>query len=344
MVLRAHIAKTVLFFIAIFAGSNQLPAGEPSRFEFEETHMGTRFSIVFYADDREDAITAATAAFKRVRELEAVLSDYRSSSEVMKLCAKNDREPGIALTVSPDLADVLAHSLEISKQSQGAFDVTIGPLSKLWRDARKQKTIPDEAERAEALKNVGWNKIDLDREKKTVKFLQAGMRLDFGGIGKGFAADAALAVLKQHGYPQALVAAAGDITVGDAPPGKKGWIVEIEPIGAKQQKKKVQLVRQSVSTSGDLYQFVEIDGVRYSHLLDPRTGRSLKGFVRATVIAKNGWQADALTKAACLMPTAQAIKLIDNIDGAAMFLATKADDSAPEKTAQSRRFESFLVK
>lgn len=341
---RAAAVAMLTSVIAVLAAAFQLPAAEPARYEFDEPHMGTVFRIVLYADDKDAAITAATAAFKRVRELESVLSDYKPSSETMKLCAANDREPGTAFPIGDDLATVLGHALDVSKRTDGAFDVTVGPLSKLWREARKAKAMPDEKARTAALALVGWTNIDLDREKKTVRLKFAGMRLDFGGIGKGYAADEALAVLKKKGYPRSLVAAAGDITVGDPPPGKDGWTVDIEPLGSGKPKMAVRLANASVSTSGDLFQFVEIGGVRYSHLLDPKTGMGLTGFSRATVIAKYGWQADAWTKGVSLLKPTEAIGRIESLDGAAMFLATKANESAKEVTVQSKRFAAFVVK
>jgi FAD:protein FMN transferase len=327
--------------IAVLAPAYHLPAAEPARYEFEEPHMGTIFRIALHADDQDAAITAATAAFKRVRDLEAVLSDYKATSETMKLCVANDREPGRAFSVSDDLATVLGHSLDVSELTDGAFDVTVGPLSKLWREARKSKSMPDEKPRREALAKVGWKNVELDREKKTVRLKLAGMRLDFGGIGKGFAADAALAVLKKHGCPRSLVAAAGDITVGDAPPGQAGWTIDIEPLGPGKPKVAVRLANASVSTSGDLFQFVEIGGIRYSHLLNPKTGLGTTGFVRATVVAAHGWQADAWTKGVCLLPPAEAVKRIEALDGAAMFLATKANASAKESITESKRFANY---
>jgi FAD:protein FMN transferase len=335
---------SLAFVIAGLAVANQLSAADPTRYEFEEPHMGTRFRIVLHAPDKDAAITAATAAFKRVRELETVLSDYKATSETMKLGAANDRDPGKAIAIGDDLATVLDHALDVSKQSDGAFDATVGPLSKLWREARKANQLPADADRAAALAKVGWKQVELDRERKTVRLKLAGMRLDFGGIGKGYAADQALAVLKRHGCPRALVAAAGDITVGDAPPDRDAWLVDIEPLGAGTPKKQVRLVNASVSTSGDLYQFVQIGGTRYSHLLNPKTGLGLTGFVRATVVAKHGWQADALTKAACLMPAETATKLIDSLDGTAMHLATKASADAKEIVVESKRFAGFVAK
>lgn len=336
-------AVRVVFVIAVLAIPLQSPAAELQRYEFEEVHMGTLFRVVLYDANKDDAITAATAAFKRVRELEAVMSDYKASSEVMKLCAANDREPGKAFAISDDLAAVLAHALETSKISEGGFDVTVGPLSQLWRETRKTKALPSEEQRKAALAKVGWKNVELDREKKTVRLKLAGMRLDFGGIGKGFAADEVLALFKKKGRPHALVAAAGDITVGDAPPGKDGWVIDIEPIGKGKPTKAVKLVNAAVSTSGDLFQFVEIGGVRYSHLLDPKTGLGLTGFRRATVIAPKGYQADSLTKMVSLLPPQEAVKRIEAIDKAAMYVVVKDGVEAKEVVTASKRFASFVT-
>ena len=338
---RAGTAPSAALFIALLTLANQLPAAEPARYEFEEPHMGTRFRIVLHAPNKDTAITAATAAFKRVRDIEAVLSDYKTSSETMKLVAANDRNPGQELAISDDLATVLNHALEVSKLSNGAFDVTVGPLSQLWRESRKNKQLPDDSARLAALAKVGWKSVEIDRERKRVRLRMAGMRLDFGGIGKGYAADEALEILRKQGCPSSLVAAAGDITVGDPPPDRNAWLVDIEPLGTGKPKKQVRLANASVSTSGDLYQYVEIAGVRYSHLLNPKTGHGLTGFVRATVVAKHGWQADALTKAVCLMPADQAVSLIDSLDGAAMYLATKSSANASEVVIESKRFAEF---
>jgi FAD:protein FMN transferase len=322
----------------------QLRAVELTRYEWDEPHMGTIFRIVIHADDKEKAITAVTAAFKRIRELEGVMSDYKASSEVMKLCAANDKEPGKQFAISEDLATVLSHSIETSKLSDGAFDVTIGPLSKLWREVRKTKQLPNETTRKAEMAKVGWKNIELNREKKTVQLKLAGMRLDFGGIGKGFAADEALAVLKKHGFPKSLVAAAGDITVGDAPPNREAWHVEIEPLGKDQPKKTVKLVNASVSTSGDLFQFVEIDGRRYSHVLDPKSGLGLMGNSRATVIAPKGYQADSITKMLSVMKPDEVKKRLESQKSIHYYLIAKPDESsAKESIVQSPSFAKLMV-
>ncbi|HEY2784080.1 MAG TPA: FAD:protein FMN transferase [Fimbriiglobus sp.] len=320
------------------------PAGaadEPNRHEFESVHMGTKFRIVVYAD-KATAGKAAKAAFARVAALENVMSDYKRDSELMKLCTQNDRQPGRPIKVSEDLFRVLSRAEKISTLSDGAFDVTVGPLSALWRITRRTQELPDAKELAEARELVGYRKVVLDPKAKSVAVKRKGMRLDLGGIAKGDAADQALIVLKSFGVDRALVAASGDIAVSDPPPGKGGWTVEIAPLG-KEKPKYVLLANAAVSTSGDLFQYVEIKGVRYSHVLDPKTGLGQTGWRSATVIAKRGIEADSLTKAALLLPPDRAVKLIDAIYGAATFVAVKETEESKVTTFASKRFHAYLT-
>ncbi|HET6574352.1 MAG TPA: FAD:protein FMN transferase [Fimbriiglobus sp.] len=315
----------------------------PGRYEFESKHMGTTFRVVLYAPARPTAERAAKAVFARVAELERVMSDYDARSELMRLCRTNDAAPGKPIPVSKDLFEVLRKAREVSLKSGGAFDVTVGPLVRLWRLARRTQQLPDPKELADAKKKVGYEKVVLDAKKRTVTLTVPGMRLDLGGIGKGFAADEGLAVLRQHGITRALVAASGDIAVGDPPPDTAAWVVEIAPLSEGTPTRRVKLANAAVSTSGDLYQFVEIGGVRYSHVLDPRTGLGLTGRRSVTVIARRGVQADSLSKAASVLPPEKALTLIDSIDEAAAYIAVKESDDAKVKITASKRFADFLV-
>lgn len=317
---------------------------DPSRFEFKSVHMGSEWRLVIYATDEEAAEAASEAAFKRVGELDAVMSDYNPKSELMKFCAANDAAPGKPVVLSDDLFRVLSQAQGVSEQSDGAFDVTVGPVVKLWRAARKSKKLPADDELKAAKELVGYTLLALDEKAKTGTLAKANVRLDLGGIGKGFAADEALTVLKAKGVKSALVAASGDITVSDPPPGKDAWAVDIAPLNKGDNPRRLKLANASVSTSGDLFQYVEIGGTRYSHVLDPKTGLGLTGRRSATVIAAKGWQADALTKAASVLPPERVVKLIDGTDGAAAFVATKATDDAKEEVTRSKRFADYEAK
>ncbi len=197
------------------------------RFTFSEPHMGTTARIVLYAPDEAAAKKAAKAAFARIAELNKILSDYDPDSELMRLCK---HAGGDAVPVSVDLFRVLQEAEKYAKLSDGAFDVSIGPVVRLWRKARRTREMPNAAAIKAALDQIDYRKIRLDPKGRTVRLLLMGMLLDLGGIAKGYAADAALAVLRQHGITQALVALGGDIAVGEPPPGSAGWRIGIAPL------------------------------------------------------------------------------------------------------------------
>lgn len=333
-----------LLLACCIGGAGGVRSAEPelSRYEFESPHMGTTFRVVLYAADKPTAEKAAKAAFARVAELDRVLSDYNPNSELMKLCKANDAAPGKPVKVSDHLFEVLCKAEVISTLSDGAFDVTVGPVVKLWRLARRTQELPERTELADALAKVGYLKMKLDPEGKTVALAVAGMRLDLGGIGKGYAADHALHVLRNNGISHALVAASGDIVVGEPPPGKDRWIVDIAPLGKGMPARRLKLAHAAVSTSGDLFQFVEIGGVRYSHVLDPKTGLGLTGRRSVTVVAPYGWLADSLTKAASVLPPEKALPLMERMK-AATYIAVKANDDAEMKVTESKGFKELVV-
>lgn len=311
------------------------------RFEFESKHMGTTFRIVLYAEDRKAAEAASKAAFARVAELDGIMSDYKKDSELMRLCAKFSKDIGDPVPIGEDLFTVLQKAEELSKASDGAFDITVGPVVQLWRHARRTQQLPEKDELAAAMAKVGWKNVRLDAKARTVKLLVPGMQLDLGGIAKGYAADAALKLLREkHAIKSALVAAAGDITCGDPPPDKDAWEVDIAPIAKGQQPRGLKLANVAVSTSGDLEQFVEIGGVRYSHIVDPKTGLGVTGRRSVTVIAKQGVTADSMTKAVMLMPREKALELVERTPRAAAFIVIVGKDEMLE-TAQSKRFAEF---
>jgi thiamine biosynthesis lipoprotein len=322
------------------------PADPPAlqRFEFESKHMGTTFRVVLYAADRPAAEAASKAAFARVSELDAIMSDYKKDSELMRLCRAFATEVGEPVPASPELFHVLAKAEELSKASDGAFDVTVGPVVQLWRLARRTQQMPDLQELTAALGKVGYQKVKLDPAKRTVQLRVPGMQLDLGGIAKGYAADEALKLLREkHGITRVLVAAYGDITCGDPPPDKDGWSVDIAPIAKGQKPRTLKLANAAVSTSGDLEQFVVINGVRYSHIVDPRTGLGLTGRRSVTVIAKQGITADSMTKAVMLLPPERGLALVEALPAAAAYIVIVGKDEKLETTA-SGRFESYLVK
>jgi thiamine biosynthesis lipoprotein len=261
-------------------------------FEYSQLHMGVRTRLVGFAQSQEHAEEACRAAFKRVAELDDMMTDWRPQSELMRLCAKAGGPP---VPVSEELFLVLQHAQEIARKSNGAFDVTIGPLIQLWREARKAKTLPTQERLAEAHARVGHQKMKLDAANRTVQLMVRGMKLDLGGIAKGYAADEAIRVLGEHGVTSALCEMGGDIVLGDAPPGRHGWIIEITNDLPGRASRKVILKNCAVSTSGDTEQFVIIDGVRYSHIVNPLTGLGLTDRLLVTIVAKDGLTSDPLS-------------------------------------------------
>ena len=297
------------------------------RFEFSQIHMGTLFRIVLYAPDAESARAASGAAFRRIAEMDDIMSDYKPASELMQFCA---RAGGPPVAVSEDLFRVLAAAQDLAERSDGAFDVTVGPVVRLWRRARRRHEMPDPDRLAEALELVGYQKLRLEPAARTAQLLKPGMLLDLGGIAKGYAADEALATLKRYGIERALVAGGGDIAVAGPPPGKQGWRIAIAPLESQSgrptagsriqnRKSKIQnlLLRDAaVSTSGDAEQHVDLGGVRYSHIVDPKTGMALTGRSSVTIVAPNCTASDGLATAVSVLGPERGVELVKDTQGA----------------------------
>ncbi|MEM7227544.1 MAG: FAD:protein FMN transferase [Planctomycetota bacterium] len=255
--------------------------------------MGSRTEITVYAPDEATAFRGTRAAFDRLRELEDVMTDYREDSELMRLCAE---QSGTPVEVSDDLWRVLKAADAMARSTDGRFDHTVGPIVQLWRRASTTSIRPDEEAWRDAFQSVGWHRVEFDDGAQRITMLAPSMRLDLGGIGKGFAADEAVRVLDAHGLPRCLVNLGGDIVAGDAPPGQAGWRVSTDPInGAKPVSAWVR--RDAIATSGDRYRTVIIDGTRYAHLIDPRTGQPLRRSFEVTVRGPDGATADAWASA-----------------------------------------------
>ncbi len=273
-------------------------AGAMEKFSFELPLMGTKFSVVCYAESREVAEKEAEKAFTKAEEVNAMASDYMPESELSLLSAK---PVGVPIPLSPLLFDLLEHSRGIAEATNGAFDPTLGPLTKLWRETRASVRLPDADKLAAARAASGWRHFTLDPEARTITLLRKNMAFDLGGIAKGYAADLMLDSLAAAGIRQALVTAGGDIRIGDAPPGREGWNVALKTFDVGRNDKILTLSNAAVSTSGDLHQSVEIDGVSYSHILDPATGLGLTRRVAASVIADEAKLSDALATAVCVL-------------------------------------------
>lgn len=255
--------------------------------------MGVDARLVVYAPTKKVAEDACTSAFAKMAELDTMMSDYRVNSELNRLCEKSG---GPEVVVSQDLFKVLKFSLEVSRQTQGFFDVTVGPSVRLWRKARKDGVLPDMAEIVKARNLVGWKNIKLDKRKRAVRLALKGMQLDLGGIAKGYCDDEVQKVLKKFGIKSALVEMGGDIVVSKPPPGQDGWIIRVPNAGSDDKPVDMHLSNCAISSTGDTEQFAVIGGTRYSHVIDPHTGGPVTNRVQATVIAKRGLISDPLSK------------------------------------------------
>jgi len=306
------------------------------RFEFEETHMASPFNIVLYSADEATARRSSRTAYDRIAKLNAILSDYDPESELSRLSRSAG---GPALPVSIDLFEVLKRSKEIWERSGGAFDVTIAPVGRLWRRARRDHQLPDRARLEAARAFVGSERLILDPAARTVRLLKPGMKLDAGGIAKGYAAQAALDVLKAAGIKQALVGGAGDIAVGDPPPGARGWKVAIAPLepGQSEPLRTLLLSGAAVSTAGDAERFVTIDGHRYSHIINPATGLGVEDRACVTVVAADGATADALETTVYILGPERGLELVDRTPGAAAIFFRLTKDGI--KSFESSRFK-----
>ena len=301
--------------------------------------MGVPFRIVLYAPSRPIADAAAAAGFKRIAQLNDIMSDYETDSELSQL--SRTAGEGQSVKVSQDLWKVLKEADALAHATDGAFDVTVGPYTSLWRKARREKRFPSETRLAEARTAVGYEKLQLDATRRTARLLAPGMRLDLGGIAKGYAVDEALAVLRRHGISSALVAGSGDMAAGDPPPGKKGWRIEVAPLDVSNapRKKFVLLSNAAVATSGDIFQRLEIDGKRYSHIIDPRTGLGLTDHSLVTVIARDCITADSLATVVSVLGPSKGLAVVNGTPGAATHIVRSS--GAAIEQVESRNFKEF---
>ena len=301
--------------------------------------MGVPFRIVLYARTEAVANAAAEAAFARVAQLNGILSDYDPESELSLLSQTSGS--GRKIKLSEDLWHVLDRAQKLSEKSGGAFDITVGPYVNLWRKARREKKMPDPVRLAEAGNAVGYKNLRLDARTHSAELLVSNMRLDLGSIAKGFAVDEGLRILRDHGIKSALVAGAGDLAVSEPPPGKRGWRIEIAPLDAPDApaKKFVFLKNAGLGTSGDLFQRLEIDGKRYSHIVDPHTGLGLTDHSLVNAIARDCMTANTLATTASVLGPEKGLKLVAETPHAAIRILRKPDEVIEE--FESRGFKKY---
>jgi FAD:protein FMN transferase len=284
----------VLFLSGIF-GPAAVRSQEELRLESSADAMGSTYSLVLYGEDRAKLETASEDAFEEVRRLDRLLSNYRPESEWSQVNRYAAERP---VKVSAELFQLLSACVEYSRQSEGAFDISVGPLMRVWGFYKGSGRLPQRAEVLRALEKVGYRNILLDASSKTVRFAKEGVELDPGGIGKGYAVDRMVDILRRDGIAVALVSASGSsIYAMGAPPGESGWKIRIrDPKDEAKTVTEVKLKNESMSTSGSYEKFFWAEGKIYSHIMDPRTGYPSRGMLSASVITPLTLDSEAWTK------------------------------------------------
>jgi thiamine biosynthesis lipoprotein len=300
--------------------------------------MGVEIKYELYLDPGSAPKADQTIA-ETLRELEETLSDYRRDSEVNRVSKSSPHLKPVV--VSEHLWRLCCLGNEISRATDGAFDVTIGPLSHLWRAAIKRNRLPDEEKIAAAKKAVGFERL-LVLPDSEIQLTVAEMQLDFGGIAKGYAADVILDRLAELGIDNALIDASGDVAVRGLPPNREHWNLEVAAVNSVAALN-LSLKKGAVATSGDAFQSLIVDGVHYSHIVDPRTGWACKRSAQVTVIAPDGATADALASAFSVLEPERAFQIADSMPEVAVRIIYRNDSNSFQlEVIESSRFKEAV--
>ncbi|RAJ97747.1 thiamine biosynthesis lipoprotein [Larkinella arboricola] len=324
-----RITACLLFCFTLLGWQTQ--AQSLKRYTFDRGLFGTEYRKVFYAPDDSTAQRVRRAVDARMDSLNGVMSDYLDGSEINRLSATAGS--GQWVSVSPYLYDVLLKAVLMARKSDGLYDPTIGPLSQLWRRAVRRKIFPSKAELRKAHRLVNYRYIRFDSVGRKISLKKAGMRLDVGGIGQGFANDEGMKVLQQMGIQSALLDIGGDIRVSEPPPGESGWRV-LTGFGADTTT--LLLKNIGITASGATYRYLEHQGKRYSHLMNPRTGLGLLHHVQTTVLAPDGTQADALTKVFSVAGIRKSRRLIKRFPGVTVWVAENRSGKLTRWTSKEK--------
>jgi len=304
--------------------------------------MGTFARIVAIAADSTIVDKAIEAALSEIQSVDTLMSDYKSDSEISRV----NRDGFIrAVAVSEPTYEVLKRSVEFSKLTGGAFDITVGPLVDLWHSAKKKNTVPSKEELAAAKAKVGFEKLILDDQQQTARFAVEGMRLDLGGIAKGYAVDKAIEAMQKAGVVGGMVDIGGDLRCfGKPPKGKNKWLIGLQnpKVNKNTDESDLLLILKldsaSVVTSGDYQQFVLIEGKRYSHIINRDTGVSAEGLSSVTIITDNATGADALATAVSVMGAEKGLALIEKMPGVEAILITSQPNYELIKTRGAEKY------
>jgi thiamine biosynthesis lipoprotein len=322
----------LIVMTAPLTGTSQL-----IRFRFSADKMGSPFHLIFFAKDSVTAYTVAEKAFALVDRLNHIYSDYDSSSELSRVNREAAQHP---VYVSDSLFQLFQQSQLASEESSGAFDITVGPLSLLWRRSRKGNLFPDSATVHDTKQKTGFAQLQLDPVHHTVFFRKPGMRIDLGGIAKGAVAEMVIRFLREQGIQYALADAGGDMVMSDAPPGTQGWTVGVNVPGNAEEllHKRLLLANSAVATSGDAFQYIEHTGVIYSHIIDPRTGYGVPTRRNVTIIARDGALADWLATTCSILPIRDAKALAKKMKAELLITVSNKTEILYYKTSGFDRY------
>lgn len=312
--------KAFIYTIALLVFSTPLVHAQARKFSYSEMKMGSPFNIIIVSADSVKANHLARKSFQLVDSLNHIFSNYDSSSELSKINAAAGLLP---YKMSPAMLDLVLKAKQAFIQSKGAYDISIGPLSNLWRNARKAKDFPSATTVIATKKLVGLDQVKINKRLGTIFLPTSGMQLDFGGIAKGYIAQWVIDYLKTNGIQEALADAGGDIVMSGAPLNTKGWLIGVNLPETTDDlvHKNLQLYNYAVATSGDVYQYFEKQGVKYSHIINPLTGYGVTHLRNVTIIAKTGATADWLATACSILPIKQA-KALALSNHAALLVST----------------------
>lgn len=317
------------FYVASLAGRDPVQVDSGYR-----VIMGTFARVVVLAENEQVAQDCIAAAFERQQRVNELMSYHITNSELNQVNRKAYEAP---VAVSEETFEVLQRAKHFSELSDGAFDVTIGALGDLWHAAADANIPPTEAQIAEARSKVGYDKLLLDPEAKTVRFAIEGMRLDLGGIAKGYAIDLSVDALQQHGAVGGMVDIGGDVMCFGAPPkGKEAWVVGLQDptvapddLATDKLLLTLKVTDAAVTTSGDYRRFSKIQGEKQSHIMDTESGKGANKLVSVTIIAPDATSADALATAVSVLGLEKGLALVEQLPGTEAILIAHADDAEP---------------
>jgi len=329
--------KPFIYTITLLVFSTPLLQAQTRKFSYSEMKMGSAFNLIIVSADSNKANHLARKSYELVDSLNHIFSNYDSSSELSKINASAGLLP---YKMSRAMLDLVQKSQYAYIQSKGAYDISIGPLSSLWRNARKAKLFPEASTVLATKKLVGFAQVKINKRLGTIFLPNANMQLDFGGIAKGYIAQWVINFLKANGIQQALVDAGGDIVMSGPPLNQKGWLIGVNLPETTDQllNKKLQLSNCSVATSGDVYQFIEYKGVKYSHIINPLTGYGVTNLRNVTIVAKTGATADWLATACSILPIKEAKQLAISHQAALLITTLKNGKLVFEATPNFKNY------